>query len=192
MASDRLDVVVRRPYSARMRAPLRRLAFSLTAFAALSVASACAGKVKSGTDYDQSTKFADYSTYAWITDDLVLIRPGTGNENIRNVDNEKRIRAAVEQRLNGVGMSMVPKEEASMLVSFQVGTRERLEVGGVSFQFGAPDPTYTEGTLSVDLFDAASGNHLWSGWASKGLYPGDDPDAITAEAINAIFDGFPP
>jgi hypothetical protein len=171
---------------------LRTLVLTITASVALAGVSACAGKMKTGTEHDPSAVFAEYTSYAWVTEDLVLLIPGTGNENIRNEENEKRIRAAVEAKLEAAGMTKVDKAEAGLVVMFAVGTRERPEVGGLSFEFGAAPATYTEGTLQIDLFDGASNKHVWHGWASSALRPGDDPEEVTRTAVDAIFTGFPP
>ncbi|MEZ4384832.1 MAG: hypothetical protein R3A79_26110, partial [Nannocystaceae bacterium] len=80
------------------RPRLLRVAPLLLALASLP-ALACGGTMEAKVEAPGGVDYAQYSSFRWITDDLVLIQSGTGNERIRNVDNEKRIRAAVERGL---------------------------------------------------------------------------------------------
>jgi uncharacterized protein DUF4136 len=53
---------------------------------------------------------------------------------------------------------------------------------------------YTEGMLSVDVFDNATREPVWHGWARKAIVGSDikNPEATIAEAVAAILADFPP
>jgi hypothetical protein len=163
---------------------------------ALALASGCYN-IKTGSEYDYSADFSSYATYAWVTEDLTLIGTGTGNPAIRNEQNETWIREAVDRSLTQRGLEKVPIDEAQLVVTFVVGTKEelRLEGGGTNYGFlgakGEP-PKYYKGSLSIDLFDRATRRQIWHGWASKPLDPGDDPQRVIDDAVARIMAAFPP
>jgi hypothetical protein len=52
---------------------------------------------------------------------------------------------------------------------------------------------YTQGTLTIQLFDRESKNAVWVGWASKRLSDSDSrKEGLLAEVINKILEPFPP
>ncbi|MEM7155524.1 MAG: DUF4136 domain-containing protein [Myxococcota bacterium] len=147
-------------------------------------------KAERAPDYElESAK-----TYAWITDELVLIGFGEGNETVRTKDNETLIRAAIDRELAAKGLTLVSAEEAELLVAFSVGlrTRYRLEGGpGTAVTMDGPGETQTEGTLNVYLADRVGGREVWHGWATKRLNKGDDPKVVIDTAVSGILGIFP-
>lgn len=174
---------------------LRLLVFAL--FLASPLPGGCA-RVQFGSEYDDKADFSAYGSYAWVTDELTLIGTGMGNPRIRNEDNERRIRAAVDSALASKGFEKVALDEADLVVAFVVGTREqlRLEGGGGStyslLTTKDASSTYYQGSLSIDLFDGASRRQVWHGWVSKPLQAEDDPDTVINAAVARIMEQFPP
>lgn len=183
-----------------MREQLRRtLQFCLLCGTCALVLPACGGKaMKAETTYAEGHDFAQYQSYRWLTDDLVLIQSGTGNERIRNVENEKRIRAAVERELEAKGLRKVEGdgEEAGLVIAFTVGTQVRYKLqggGGMTFDMVTSEAaSVTRGTLSLYLFDAASSAQVWEAHTTKDLEPGEDPDPVINAAVAVLMAEYPP
>ena len=95
------------------------------------------------------------------------------------------------------------------MVAFTIGSREQLrtDVSAADFRgyqsWHAPGSfymvrdtavhSYTESTLSVDLFDIRSGKPVWHGWAQK-IVTGADrrhPDAAVERGVRRLFENFP-
>ena len=143
---------------------------------------------------DAGYDFAGVSTYAWVTDEPVLITFGDDQPNVRTKDNEMRIRAAIERELSARGMEKVEADGAEVIVAFSVGTRMRyrLEGGDRTSNFtDGPGNKQTQGTLNIYLLDRASDKEVWHGSTSKWLKKTDDPDAIINEAVGKIMAQFP-
>lgn len=175
----------------------RRVSLGSVLFASvLTVASlGCAKQMQAETKYAEDVDFAQYQTYRWLTDDLVLIQAGTGEERIRNVENEKRIRAAVERELKAKGLRKASGDEADLVIAFTVGTKVRYKIqgGATALDMFTADPeTVTRGTLTLYFFDRASQAQVWSAWTSKDLAPGSDPDAVINTAVGVLMGEFPP
>jgi hypothetical protein len=171
-----------------------RFAFRI-ALALLAVSlGGCSKQLHVETEYAEGTDFCQYQTYRWITDDLVLIQSGTGNERIRNVENERRIRAAVDRELADKGLHKAEGDDAQLIVAFTLGTKVRYHIQGGAFYdiATAPSAAYTRGVLTIYLFDRASGQQIWSASTRKDLEPGDDPDAVINVAVNVLLTEFPP
>jgi len=145
-------------------------------------------------DYPEGTDFSQYSSYRWLTDDLVLIQSGTGNEKVRNVDNEKRIRSAVDQAMTSKGLTH-GGDEADLVVAFTVGTKVRYKLEGgtrSTIITDGPGGTVTRGTLTLYVFDPKTNVQIWEAWTSKDLQPGADPEIVIYEAVSLLLAEFPP
>jgi hypothetical protein len=155
----------------------------------------CSKQLSAEVAHAEDVDFSKYRTYRWITDDLVLIQSGTGDETIRNVENERRIRAAVERELAARGLEKVEGDAADLIVAFTLGTKVRYQIqgGSTSLEMVADDPaSVTRGVLTLYMFDAATDEQIWSAWTKKDLQPGDDPDAVINAAVEVLLDEFPP
>ncbi|MGH1341820.1 MAG: DUF4136 domain-containing protein [Nannocystales bacterium] len=143
---------------------------------------------------DDGFDFAAVSTYAWVTDEPVLITFGDDQPNVRTKENELRIRAAVERELAARGLEKSDASEARLLVAFSVGTRMRyrLEGGDRTSNFtDGPGQKQTQGTLNIYLLDRETDREVWHGSMSKWLRKTDDPDAIINGAVGKIMSVFP-
>jgi hypothetical protein len=164
----------------------------LSGASALVLAIGCAAKVhhEAKPGYD----FATVHTYAWVTDDPVLIQLGETQPNVRTRDNEQRLRTAIDEALAARGFTPAPRDSADVLVAFSVGThaRYRLEGGADSWIASLePGQPQTKGTLHIYLVDRGDQKEVWHGWTSKWLSPGDDPDRIIREAVARIMATYP-
>ena len=138
--------------------------------------------------------FAAVSTFAWVTDEPVLITFGEDQPNVRTKENELRVRAAIERELAARGLEKVDAAEAGVLVAFSVGTRMRyrLEGGDRTSNFTeGPGDKQTRGTLNIYLLDRESDKEVWHGSVSRWLKKTDDPDAIVNDAVGKIMARFP-
>lgn len=173
--------------------PSRRRALALLGAGLLLSSAACAPTVlaERTANYD----FAAATTYAWITDDLVLIELGDPQPNVRTKDNELLVRAAVERELAARGLTKAPREEAELLVSFSVGVRIRYRVeggqGNAVTGAGGPGEPQTKGTLNIYLLDRAQQIEVWHGSTSKWLSKSDDPKAVVDQAVASIMAIYP-
>ncbi len=128
-------------------------------------------------------------TFAWLTDDPVLIQLGERHTGVRTKANEQRLRAAIDRELEGRGYVRVAHDDADLHVAFSVSTqrRYRLEGGRDSWIAGlSPGEKHTKGTLHVYLLEPDAGNEIWHGWTSQWLAKDDDPDAVIADAVGRI------
>lgn len=161
--------------------------------AGLLVLGGCAGSKVRAERYP-GFELESAKTYAWITDELVLIQFGTDQPRVRTKENEQRIRDAVDRELVTRGFELVAPEEADVLVAFSVGlrTRYRLEGGpGTAISMDGPGETQTEGTLNIYLVDRIGDREVWHGWATKTLRSTDDPQTVIDHAVTRIMAVYP-
>jgi len=143
---------------------------------------------------DEAYDFAAVSTYAWVTEDPVLITFGQDQENVRTKENEARIRAAIERELSARGIEKTDADTAQVIVAFSVGTRMRYRLEGgdrTNALTDGPGQKQTQGTLNIYLLDRETDHEVWHGSTSKWLKKTDDPDAIINEAVAKIMARFP-
>lgn len=155
----------------------------------------CSKPLTAETEYAEGTDFSQYETYRWITDDPILIQSGTGNPVIRNIDNERRIRAAVDRELAAKGLTEVEGDAAQLVIAFTVGTKVRYQIqgGSTGLALATADPaSVTQGTLTLYFFDRSTDTQVWSAWTNKTLEPGADPNAVINEAVSVLMAEFPP
>ena len=172
--------------------------------ALVSLVGACA-TVAVGVDFDSHASWSGYRQYAW----LERARGGSRNPLI-----VQRARDAIEAELLAKGFTRVDDAaSADFVVSFTIGSRERVEVESYPAPYTGPwywadrswwgypywgTPVdvheYREGTLAIDVFDAHSRRPVWHGWAKKELTLSDiqhSEDSIR-NAVRAVLARFPP
>jgi len=140
---------------------MKKLAAS--AFALLTL-TAVAYAQKVNTDSDPAARFSDYKTYAWTT--------GTASPNPLG---EQRIHDAVDRQLGAKGLS-VNRERPDLIVATHVMSHEEKEIVADGFAYGpwwygggvttTRVNTYLQGTLVVDIYDAATKKMIWRGTAT--------------------------
>ncbi|HWL63197.1 MAG TPA: DUF4136 domain-containing protein [Steroidobacteraceae bacterium] len=163
---------------------------------------ACAS-LETGSDKYPRADLGAYSTYAWISEDP-LIRPH-GEQLQLSALTVRRITEAIENRLQAKGYRKLDAPaDADFVVSFTVGSRERVDAESYPAPFRGPwlwgwegryvdVQVYREGTLSIDIFDGASRQPVWHGWARKTVTAADtaDPGPVIDRAVTRILREFP-
>lgn len=184
----------------------KRRAFSLAfALASCFGAVSCA-TLRVGSDYYPETDFSGYQSFTWVAESP-LIQSESRRVEISAL-NVRRIRDAIEREFRAKGFEPVSdRDEADFAVSFTVGARDRIEVADYPpYYRGAWRWTppyywpnvdvymYTEGMLAVDIFDNATREPVWHGWARKEVIGADvrDPEPAINEAVARILADFPP
>ena len=175
--------------------------------AALGLA-ACETPIKTDHDFDPSAKLHEFRTYSWISPDpLMEPQPGTSGTRYVSPIDEQRIRRAVDLQLSEKGYERRPLASADLVVSFTIGSEERVsiqETPGMGRMYTRPYgygswygestvrvKTYTQGTLAVEFFDRTTKQAVWVGWGSKRLSERDDPDEKINRAVALILAPFP-
>lgn len=196
----------------------RRTGLTLAASAMLIVLGGCATTGSISYDSDPAQDFSGYSTFAWAADDPAFI---TGTRPISPLVT-REIASAVRSTLEARGYNYVDDiENADFGVTFTVGARDGMEQymapefhfsdytawGWGGDYFGLPVPTrrvyttsrvnireYTDGTLSVDIYDVERQTPVWHGAGEKRLtraeLAGENVD-IPAD-VAQILSNFPP
>jgi hypothetical protein len=171
---------------------------------------ACQTPISAHYEYDTKAPFQDYMKFAWVTNEP-LIRPATG---VSGMDPrlspmlEREIRDAVERSLVARGYRQLTNPaSADLVVSFSVGTREKIQVDShptrAGYRYGpyggyggwqSDVRTYTEGVLAIDFFDVRSKEVVWHGWATKRLATSPDQDERRENVnrvVEAVLEKFP-
>ncbi len=118
---------------------------------------------------------------------------------------------AIAESLTGKGLRMLDDpESADFVVAFTVGARDEVQVtsyptayrswgrggywGGGYYGNDIDVRQYTEGRLSIDIFDRAEHRPVWHGWATKRITrkAQEDPEPVLREVVAAIMAKFPP
>lgn len=157
----------------------------------------CSDRIVVKVDYDRSMPVATRKTFKWLSTKEIESR----NEPlIINEMNDKRIRTAVQAALVNAGYT--PAEEAAeMIVHYHIVIEEKKAINPASYGYAyGPYWTdrhvdvyyYREGTIIIDVMDAANKQLLWRGWAysvlgNEGYLTEEDLD----ESIERIFKKFP-
>ncbi len=165
------------------------------------VLAACSS-VKVQTEYDKATNFRAYRTYAWITQ-----QPGP--EQAPAV-RDPRIHEAVVQGIDGglgaKGMKRVELDQSpDLLVAVHGFASNRIDVQTYGYNYAATPygfypglqttavdvRQYRDGTLLIDLIDAATRQMVWRGTATDTFTPGAEAKAIS-NAIEKTLKEYPP
>lgn len=171
---------------------------------AIVISLACAGCATTPEFHSQAAPdapLASYRTYTWAFEGPA---PGTSNPMT-----SQAIRDSLDRKLRDGGFSPAPAGQADMIVAYTVGARDKVDVTdwgpigpfypgyGRAYRYGWAYPyrdvdvrTVTEGSLALDIFDAATQRPAWHGIASQRLGSGSiDPELIEA-ATQGLVDRF--
>ena len=116
------------------------------------------------------TNFSQFHIFKWVT------IPGGPHP---NQITDQEIQNAVVAQLTGKGLTQTKADNADLYVGYQVALDQERQwnafgMGG-GFRFGgmgtATSSTITNGTLVVDIYDAANKQLVWTGRATKTLSP---------------------
>ena len=164
----------------------------------------CEPALKVTSDYDKAANFSQYKTYAVDT----FTMPSRMNQL-----NANRVLNAVKSDLNSKGF--IESGTPDLLVHIAVIAKDAQSVtattnyygygyGGAyrPYYWGGPAggmgyttydvQNYIEGSLIVDIADAATKNLLWEGIGNKEIGTPSDPEAAINKAVTQIMASFPP
>jgi hypothetical protein len=180
--------------------PMRHRASCVLLLAWFSVA--CAG-VQARSDFDPNARFDTYRSFALLGEQGTL----SGETSTQGVDPllARRIRESIASNLEARGYEKLDDPAAAdFVISFSLGKQEKIQIqsspvlAGRYYGYGGwygsnvSATSYTEGTLSIDVFDGRSHLAVWHGWASKRVSDTTDRAALVDEVVNAILAKFPP
>ena len=170
---------------------MRRLRSAIVILLVLSLAPAVLAKVI--VDHDPSADFSKLKTYAWIA--------GTPAPNPLG---EKRIRAALDEKLQSLGFKPV-EESPDLLVATHAtkSTQQHISVDSYGYGYGryhsgwgtstARVHSIPIGTLVVDLIDADSKELIWRGEGSDTLSDKVEKNQKKlSKVLKKMFKKFPP
>ena len=188
----------------------------LSIVSALALLGACASNFQATYDHDRNHDFTSYRTFSWISESPMII----ATDRVVNPLLEQHIMEAIGSGLRAKGFQFVTKaEDADFVVSFTVGSREKIRVdsyptmSGGYYGTGRPGHwgwgagyyggyygtettvrQYTKGMLAVDIFDVSERRPVWHAAAEKTISEKDrdQVQATVQNAVNAVLEGFPP
>ena len=175
---------------------------------------ACAPSPKIGYDFDRSTDFTAYHTYAWLQAD----QEKTGDRRADSSAVDMRIRIAVGTQLRLKGYQALPEGTPDFYVAYHVGLKDSSPsistryysdgMAGHAFAHSADTrstskspavvndtASYLTGSLLLDIIDARSQKLVWRGTAAGEVDPGltsAQRDERTKAIVHGILSHFPP
>jgi len=171
--------------------------------AILIVALAGCATVSVNYDYDQNAAFGNFRTYAWLGSPAgTQANPATSRLGSDLLDG--RIHEAVDYEM-GIH-NITASENPDLLVKYYLGTEDKVQVTDWGYRYSdyywghggrQIDVTqYTEGTLVIDLVDAATKTLVWRGSATGSVDGRQRTPAELQERVNnivaKIFANYPP
>lgn len=160
------------------------------------------------SDYDPSTDFLRYRTFAIKKDAKI-----PGDALAENNFTQDRVFAAIESILMQKGLKVVAPDKAELIVLSYAGVEERVNLstygysagpywggyyGGYGGGYSSTQTVvnrYKEGTLHIDILDAEKKALVWKGSGTGVVEQAHSPkerEQIIGEAVLEILDEFPP
>lgn len=155
---------------------------------------ACSSTPRIDTDHDPTADFSRYQTYSWA----YTAAPSGMNPLLY-----ERVRGSIDRSLAARGFTQ--QSPGDFAVAFTVGARDKVQVN----DFGSYAPyyrgyrwgwggmgrvdvdQYTEGTLTIDVYDVATKQPVWHGVATQNISGTPNQERIDA-AIDLVLARFPP
>jgi|SwirhirootsSR3_FD_contig_51_5219248_length_798_multi_2_in_0_out_0_2 Domain of unknown function (DUF4136) len=162
---------------------MKRVIWAVTLSAAALLIPAQAFAQKVNVDFDPAAQFSSYKTYGWAQ--------GTPSPNPLG---EERIHAAVEERMAAKGFTK--SDNPQVMIATHVVTKEEKEIISTGYGYGygyyrygggmstATVNTYIQGTLVLDMYDAAAKKLAWRGTATDTV--SDKTDKNTKKVNSAL------
>jgi len=177
-------------------------------------AAGCAPTPKIGYDFDRSTDFSAYHTYAWMSGD----QEKTGDRRADSSAVDMRIRIAVGTQLRLKGYQTLPEGTPDFFVAYHVGLKDSSPsistqyysdgMAGHAFSHSADSrsasgaapslnetASYLTGSLLIDVIDAGTKKLVWRGTAAGEVDPGltsQQRGERTKAIVHSILSHFPP
>lgn len=168
--------------------------------------SACAAQPEYRSDVDRSVDFTSYETYSYVS------KPGTDHAGYSTLTT-MRFKAAIDVQMAARGYRLTDSDP-ELLINFFANVEDRettrtttVPTAGLAYYdyrlnlFGTfplyetetRSVEYKQGTLNVDIIDAAEGRLIWEGIAEGRLTNAvmNDPESAIRNAIAGVFELFP-
>jgi hypothetical protein len=171
-------------------------------FALAVISAGCSGMTIS-TDFDPSKteEMKAYGTYAWLTGPA-------GDSRTAGAFIDKRVKYVADQVFAEKGFALTEKTGADFLVGWHASLDRKLSYNTVNTYYGygwgywggygtsrSYVTEYKEGTLLLDIVDAATNELVWRGIAQAEVYPQADADYRNRQiesAVRKMLSQFPP
>jgi len=143
--------------------------------------SACASTPTVSSDTTPGANFANYKSYTWVNP-----LPPAG----MNPVSFERIRQGVDGALSAKGYSKADPGDLSVILT--MGAQDKTDVNTWGRWGRQVDVyQYTEGKLSVDVFDTKTKQPLWHGSATQTIDPNKSDPAMIDAAVSGVMAKFP-
>jgi uncharacterized protein DUF4136 len=167
----------------------------------LATAAAACTVPKIGYDYDRSTNFGRYHSYAWATGG----QEQTGDRRLDSSLVDARIRTAIDTQLRAKGFVASGNGNPDFLVAYRLGMKDLMKGASTQHYIGdrahgtftttSDIQPYHEGALLIDIVDATSQQLVWQASTKaevdQSLGP-SERDARVNNVVRAMLSHFPP
>jgi len=150
---------------------------------------------KPQVDYDPGTNFSRYQTFAWQLPDPIVV----ATDRPIAEDTRRELLRETARQLESKGLTQLAAADADsdLLVSIAIGSRGGVKANNYPGRWGGSYLDLREITtagIGVDLTDRASGQLMWSGWATTPLTEEvyADRTAVIRKVVDTVLGQFPP
>ncbi len=181
-------------------------------FTVLLTAAACTPLPNTGYDFDRSTNFSGYKTFAWVSGE----QEKTGDRRADSSAVDMRIRIAVGTQLRLKGYQTLSEGKPDFYVAYHLGLKDSSPtvssqyfsegMAGHAFMHSADtrpandhtpsiNESYLTGTLLIDIIDAESQKLVWRATAAGDVDQGltsEQRDERTKAIVHKLLSHFPP
>lgn len=150
----------------------------------------CAPSVHVFSDYDRSANIEAYRTFGWLPDELIEAR---NNPLYYNELNDKRIKNSVAEQLEARGYQY-SKENPELTIHYHIIIEDKtvMRTDPYGYYYGPywarSEVTvfeFREGSLIIDLMDAATNNLVWRGWMNP-FMRNENPEKAEEQIKEAV------
>ena len=153
---------------------MKRIGLAVALAISLTLPGYVSAKVSSDTT--PGANFAAYQTFSFVN-----AVPPAGMDPVAY----ERIRMAVEQGLTGKGFTKASEGDLAVIITLGAQNKTDIDTWGM-FGRQVDVRQYTEGQLSVDVFDAKTKQPLWHGKATDTIGSSVKPEKIDAEVAKLM------
>jgi hypothetical protein len=143
--------------------------------------SACASKPTITSDVTRGVNFSAYQSYAWVN------TPPPGG---MNPVAWERVRQDVDGAMTTKGYTKADPGDLAVILT--IGARDKTDINTWG-RWGRQVSVYqyTEGKISIDIFDSKTKQPLWHGQATQTIDPGKPDPSLIDTAVTELMAKFP-
>lgn len=157
--------------------------------------SGCAS-VRVKHDYDSTVNFETYKTYSWLRQRVHETDAPAGKGNM----GVSVVREAVDRELAAKGYVKTDDPNPDFKLAFHTNATDKIDVNIYGYGpwrrpfYGryANVDRYKEGTLILDIVDAAEKRLIWRGWGTSNLSDRSRAAEKISEVVAKMLEKFPP